>query len=60
MMYGERGLLDLSTTKALMRADLNARQFAAELVGDAVDPDGSATRLPLRTHQSPRSVPLMK
>jgi hypothetical protein len=39
---------------------LNARQFAAELVGDAVDPDGSATRLPLRTHQSPRSVPLMK
>ena len=39
MMYGEKGLLDLSTTKALVQRDLNARQFGAELVNDAVDPD---------------------
>jgi hypothetical protein len=60
MMYGERGLLDLSMTKALMRRRFECRQFATDLVGDAVDPDSSATRLPLRTHQPPRSVPPMK
>src|SRR5262245_23448144 len=52
MMYGERRLWICRRRKRSCGADLNARQFAAELVGDAVDPNGSATRLPPRIHEA--------